>query len=137
MTTLVASINNKGHPALRNNLPAQNPMKEPSTNVVLDAVAMLLVRRNEVVAVAAISSTKNDIVAVESTDQPTDSATDDDLQDRKGISQLIPNVVALPNPDKVDNYIPDTSDHQCMLIGDGAMSHLPHIDKWRYNLSLG
>jgi hypothetical protein len=45
-------------------------MKELSTNVVLDAVAMLLVRRNEVVTMAGISSTNNDIVAVESMDQP-------------------------------------------------------------------
>ena len=75
-------------------------MKELLTNVVLDAVAMLLVRRNKVMAMAGISSTNNDIVTVESMDQPTDSTIDDDLQDQKGISWLIPNVVALPNPDK-------------------------------------
>jgi hypothetical protein len=137
LTTLIASINNKGHPTLAGGVPpTQNQMNEPTTNVILDAVTMLLVRSNEVVAVAAISEQTNPVV-VEAVDVIRDGCDDDDLQDRRGINQFIRRVIAVPNPDKDDNYISkDSGAHQCILINDGATSHLSRIDTWRYNLDL-
>ena len=137
LLTLITSINNTGHPTLANSiLPSQrcSPF-EPTVNVVLDAIAMILVRTNEILAVASVSEQGNHIVAVETVDA-SNELNDDGLDDWRGISHFIPHVVAIPNPCKDADYIPQDFGTGCKLVNDGAMSRLAHIDTWSDILKL-
>jgi hypothetical protein len=75
--TLIASINNKGHLTLANDLSVQNAMSKLSANIILDSIAMILIRNHKVVAVAGVSQQANHIIAVES----VNAIDDNNLQD--------------------------------------------------------
>jgi hypothetical protein len=108
-------------------------MSEPRTDIILDAVGMILIRSNEVIAVAAVSDsqTKN-AIAVESS-----SNAIDDNNDLQGINKFVAHVLVLPNPDKEDRYIPQNSSTHCTLVDDSARaSHLSRISSWPYILDL-
>jgi hypothetical protein len=93
---------------------------------------MILVRANEILAVASVSEQGNHVVAVETVDA-SNKLNDDGLDDRRGISHFIPHVVAIPNPRKDADYIPQDFGTGCKLVNDGAMSRLAHIDMWSDN----
>ena len=62
---------------MANDLSVQNAMSKLSANIILDSIAMILIRNHEVVAVAGVSQQANHIIAVES----VNAIDDNNLQD--------------------------------------------------------
>jgi hypothetical protein len=142
LTTLVAGIN-RGHPTLGNSseLPGQSLVAEESPiDVALKSLATLLVRDDNDITLAvynlplaSASADSMHLVAMEGVRvnciRVATKGSGENGQNCKGIdegSELGSTMRGKPN---------DRSSH-CVLVNDGATSHLSHIDTWRYNLNL-
>jgi hypothetical protein len=165
LTTLVAGIN-KGHSTLANSseLPMQSfETKEVPIDLALKSLAILLVRDDKDITLAAydllpacapadslhLIAMEGVLVNCTATKGKPESAQDgENGQNCKGIdteSELSSTMQGKPGLDDEHPYNYEANPHEkdatndrsshC-VVNDSATSHLPHIDTWRYNLSL-
>ena len=151
LTQIVSAINNDGHPMLRSTSDNKThvDLDREILDEVLDAIANILVRNEEVVAVGFSGSTISTMQAQEEQElgvttggenarqldaeqldaRQSDSAADNepDIEQHVYGNIVVSGISVIVNPqleDEIDYHFPE--DCQCMLIPKGK-SHLPKV----------
>jgi len=159
LTTLVAAINNKGHPKLAwpFDLHQSTFETEQSTiGTVLNCLAALLVRDAEAIAAAPCDPRPSQanasvpsmhLVVMEGVSASYATNRDEpgsalgglaphDCGDNDEDTSRIYSDTDKAKPHETNTYFADNSGNYYTLVNASGASHLSHIDSWHYNLNL-